>query len=124
MISFSVNVHVEAVHYYYCYYYGNFDEDLPLYHWQIDDYIEADNVDDDGDVVCQLYIQMMDNKHLAIEDYYSEMMNRHRCQHSPLMFHYILIELICAEIIFEVSNFVLFSSLSFKVSRFLDGRNK
>ena len=106
MISFSVNDHEEVLHYYYYYYYGNFDEDLVLlYHWQIDDYIEEDNVDGDGDVVCQLYIRMMDNKHLAIEDYYNEMMSLHHCQHSPLTLHYILTELICAEMIFEVSNF-------------------
>lgn len=108
MISFSVNDRAEAVHYYYYYYYGNFDEDLLVFHLEIDDYIEADNLDDDGDVVCQLYNRMMDNKHLAIEDYYSETMSLHRCLHSPLMFHYIVIELICAEIIFEVSNFDLF----------------
>ena len=65
-------------------------------------------MDDDGDVVCQLYIRMMDNKHLAIEDYYNEMMSQHHCLHSPLMLHYIAIELICAEIIFEVSNFDFF----------------
>lgn len=108
MISFSVNVHAEAKHYYYCYYYDNFDENLPLYHWQIDDYTEADNVGGDGDVVFQLW--MMDSKHLAIEDYYSEMMSQHRYQHSLLMFHYIVTELICAEIIFNVSNFVFFEA--------------